>query len=25
VGYLAGRRAEEPPPREVEEALPTDG
>ena len=25
VGYLAGRRAEEPPPPEVEEALPTDG
>ena len=25
VGHLAGRRAEEPPPREVEEALPTDG
>lgn len=25
VGYLAGRRAEEPPAPEVEEALPTDG
>lgn len=25
VGYLAGRRAEEPPPPELEEALPTDG
>ena len=24
VGYLAGRRAEEPPPPEIEEALPTD-
>lgn len=25
VGYLAGRRAEEPPKPELEEALPTDG
>lgn len=25
VGYLAGRRAEDPPAPEVEEALPTDG
>lgn len=25
VGYLAGRRAEDPPEPEVEEALPTDG
>ena len=25
VGYLAGRRAEEPPEPEMEEALPTDG
>ncbi len=25
VGYLAGRRAEEPPQPEIEEALPTDG
>ena len=25
VGYLAGRRAEEPPEPQVEEALPTDG
>lgn len=25
VGYLAGRRAEEPPTPDVEEALPTDG
>lgn len=25
VGYLAGRRAEEPPPPVVEEPLPTDG
>jgi hypothetical protein len=25
VGYLAGRRAEGPPPPEIDEALPTDG